>query len=191
MTTNKCVFLDRDGVLNEERGDYTYKPADFVVIPGVVEALQALKARGYLLVVVTNQGGIAQGLYTRADVLACHDKLQQACGGIIDYLYYAPAHPSVSASLARKPDSLMLERALARFRIDPGQSWLVGDRLRDIAAARKAGVPAILVGQDETAPDGVLQVADLAAATRFILAPGKGHKKTGSAAAGSRERGLP
>jgi D-glycero-D-manno-heptose 1,7-bisphosphate phosphatase len=169
MTKNKCVFLDRDGVLNEERGDYTYKTEDFVVVPGVVEALQLLKSRGYLLVVVTNQAGIAKGLYTRADVLACHDKMQQACGHLIDGLYYAPAHPSVSASLARKPDSLMLERALARFQIDPAQSWLVGDRLRDIAAARKVGVPAILVGDQETAPAGVPQLADLAAAARFIV----------------------
>jgi D-glycero-D-manno-heptose 1,7-bisphosphate phosphatase len=169
MTTNKCVFLDRDGVLNEERGDYTFLPEDFVVLPGVVEALQALKARGYLLVVVTNQAGIARGRYTRSEVLACHEKLQQACGQLIDALYYAPAHPSVSASLARKPDSLMLERALARFHIDPRQSWLVGDRLRDIAAAHKVGVPAILVGTAETAPAGVPQVADLAAAARFIL----------------------
>jgi D-glycero-D-manno-heptose 1,7-bisphosphate phosphatase len=176
MTKNKCVFLDRDGVLNEERGDYTYKPEDFVVIPGVVEALQLLKSQGYLLVVVTNQAGIARGRYTRADVLACHDKLQQACGQLIDYLYYAPAHPTVSASLARKPDSLMLERALARFDIDPARSWLVGDRLRDIAAAQKVGVPAILVGEQDTAPAGVTQVADLAAAARFILGQDSGER---------------
>jgi D-glycero-D-manno-heptose 1,7-bisphosphate phosphatase len=169
MAKNKCIFLDRDGVLNEERGDYTYKPEDFVVGAGVVEALALLKSRGYLLVVVTNQAGIAKGLYTKADVLACHDKLQQACGQLIDYLYYAPAHPTVSASLSRKPDSLMLERALARFDIDPARSWLVGDRLRDIAAAQKVGVPAILVGDQERAPGGVPQVADLAAAARFIL----------------------
>ena len=170
MAKNKCVFLDRDGVLNEERGDYTYLLDDFVVAAGVAEALALLKAQGYLLVVVTNQGGIAKGLYTKADMLACHDKLQAACGHLIDYLYYAPAHPSVSASLARKPDSLMLERALARFQIDPGQSWLVGDRLRDVAAAQKVGVAAILVGAEETAPPGVPQVADLRAAAQWILA---------------------
>lgn len=169
MAKNKCVFLDRDGVLNEERGDYTYKPEDFVVVAGVVEALQLLKSRGYLLVVVTNQAGIAKGRYTKADVLACHDKLQEACGHLIDYLYYAPAHPTVSASLARKPDSLMLERALARFDIDVARSWLVGDRLRDIAAAQKVGVPAILVGDQDSAPAGVPQAADLAAAARFIV----------------------
>jgi D-glycero-D-manno-heptose 1,7-bisphosphate phosphatase len=169
MTKQKCVFLDRDGVLNEERGDYTYKVDEFVVLPGVPEALGLLKARGYLLVVVTNQGGIAKGLYAKADMLACHHKLQQACGQLIDYLYYAPAHPSVSASLARKPDSLMLERAMARFGIDPRHSWLVGDRLRDVAAARKVGVAAILVGGEDPAPPGVPQAADLWEAARLIL----------------------
>lgn len=169
MAKNKCVFLDRDGVLNEERGDYTYRLNEFVVVPGVVEALTLLKAQGYLLVVVTNQGGIAKGLYNKADMLACHDKLQQACGHLIDYLYYAPAHPSASASLARKPDSLMLERAMARFDIDPAKSWLVGDRLRDIAAAQKVGVAAILVGPEETAPPGVPQVANLWEAAQLIV----------------------
>ncbi|MGV3642355.1 MAG: D-glycero-alpha-D-manno-heptose-1,7-bisphosphate 7-phosphatase [Adhaeribacter sp.] len=169
MKTNKCVFLDRDGVLNEERGDYTYRTADFIVIPGVVQALQELKSQGYLLVVITNQAGIAKGRYTREDVKACHQKLQEACGHLLDALYYAPAHPSVSESLSRKPGSLMLEKAMARFHIDPASSWMVGDRLRDIAAAQQVGVAGILVGDQDSAPAGVAQVPDLAAAARYIL----------------------
>src|SRR5687767_9623731 len=109
----KAIFLDRDGVLNAERGDYTYRLEEFEVLPGVPEALKLLKEHGYLLIVVTNQGGIAKGLYTKEEVFACHEKLQQACGHIIDALYYAPSHPSVSESLSRKPDSLMLEKAIA------------------------------------------------------------------------------
>ena len=95
--------------------------------------------------VVTNQGGIAKGLFTKTDMLACHQKLQAACNNLIDAFYYAPAHPSVSASLARKPDSLMLEKAIARFNIDVAQSWLVGDQHRDIMAAQKVGVQPILI----------------------------------------------
>jgi D-glycero-D-manno-heptose 1,7-bisphosphate phosphatase len=174
MLKNKCVFLDRDGVLNIERGAYTFKPEDFVLINGVVEALVLLKNSGYLLVVVTNQGGIAQGLYTKADMEACHQKLQAACGNIIDAFYYAPSHPAVSASLSRKPGSLMLERAMARFQINPAHSWLVGDRLRDIEAAHKLGIKGIFVGDSEPAPAGVRQAPDLLAATKIIL-----HKKTG------------
>src|SRR5688572_17454743 len=127
-----CVFLDRDGVLNAERGDYTYRTEDFEIINGVPEALNLLKENGYLLIVITNQAGIAKGLYTKEQVFACHDKLQHACGNIIDALYFAPLHPTVSESLSRKPDSLMLEKAIAKFNIDPEKSWLVGDKKRDL-----------------------------------------------------------
>ena len=176
MQQNKCVFLDRDGVLNEERGDYTYRVDDFNVIAGVPEALQILKAAGYLLVVVTNQGGIAKGLFTKKDMLACHQKLQATCNSVIDAFYYAPAHPSVSASLARKPDSLMLEKAIARFNINIAQSWLVGDQHRDITAARKVGVQPILIPNKlETEANTVLTAPDLLSAARLIT----GQKKTG------------
>ncbi|WP_371863497.1 D-glycero-alpha-D-manno-heptose-1,7-bisphosphate 7-phosphatase [Adhaeribacter aerolatus] len=174
---NKCVFLDRDGVLNEERGDYTYRTENFKIIPGVPEALQLLKQAGYLLIVVTNQGGIAKGLYAKTNMLACHQKLQEACNEVIDAIYYAPAHPSVSASLARKPDSLMLEKAIARFKIDSTQSWLVGDQHRDILAAQKVGVKTIWIKNElvESTPD-ICFAPNLLAAARLISE----NKKTGS-----------
>lgn len=166
----KCVFLDRDGVLNEERGNYTFQPADFKIISGVPEALVLLKANGFRLVVVTNQGGIGKGIYTKKDMQACHDKLEAACPGCLDAIYYAPAHPAVSASLARKPDSLMLEKAIARFDIDVTQSWLVGDQLRDLAAAHKVGVKGIWINSGkEPVPEGGLRVPDLWTATQVII----------------------
>lgn len=165
----KAIFLDRDGVLNQERGDYTWKVSDFEVCPGVPEALALLKQNGYYLIVVTNQAGIAKGLYTKADVLACHQKLQEACGNAIDQLYMAPSHPSKSESLARKPDSLMLEKGIAKFTLDPAQCWLIGDRMRDIQAAAKVGVKAILVGEEHPAGTYHLQQTDLLAAAKFIV----------------------
>ena len=165
----KCIFLDRDGVLNRERGDYTYTLEDFEVLPGVPEALALLKQNGFLLIVVTNQGGVAKGLYKKADVMACHQKLQKACGGLIDAIYYAPSHPDYSESLSRKPDSLMLERAIARYDIDPAQSWMVGDSHRDLEAAEKVGVRTIMVG-DKYAPGSyTYQVQDLWEAAQLIL----------------------
>jgi D-glycero-D-manno-heptose 1,7-bisphosphate phosphatase len=175
MPINKAVFLDRDGVLNDEIGDYVWELDKFVVAAGVPEALARLKAAGYHLIVVTNQAGIAKGLYTSADVHACHDKLQRACQGRIDAFYFAPSHPSVSESLLRKPDSLMLEKAIARFHLDPAQCWMVGDRQRDIAAGIKAGVRGILVGETETTPYQP-RVADLPAAVDLILAAPAGAK---------------
>lgn len=166
---NKAVFLDRDGVLNEEIGHYVWKLEEFVVLPDVAESLARLKQAGYYLIVVTNQAGIAKGLYSAAEVQACHQKLQQATGNLLDALYFAPAHPSVSESLARKPGSLMLEKALARFQLDPARCWMVGDRLRDMQAAERVGVRGILVGASEPAAYQP-RVADLRAATDLMLA---------------------
>lgn len=166
---NRAVFLDRDGVLNDEIGDYVWELDQFVVSPGVPESLARLKAAGYYLVVVTNQAGIAKKLYTSADVHACHAKLQAACGGIIDALYFAPSHPSVSESIMRKPDSGMFEKAIARFHLDPAQCWIIGDRLRDLEAGAKVGIPGIFVGRTETA-DYQPYHPDLPAAVDFILA---------------------
>ncbi|PTX21055.1 D-alpha,beta-D-heptose 1,7-bisphosphate phosphatase [Pontibacter mucosus] len=169
MQQQKCVFLDRDGVLNRERGDYTYALDDFEVLPGVPEALRLLKKNGYLLIVVTNQGGVAKGLYKKEDVLACHQKLQGACDSLIDAHYMAPGHPNYSASLSRKPDSLMLEKAIAKYNIDVEKSWMVGDSLRDLEAAEKVGVKGILVGNKYKPGAHVWQLADLWEAAQFIL----------------------
>ena len=167
---NSAIFLDRDGVLNQEMGDYVWTPERFRIPPGVPASLARLKAAGYYLVVVTNQAGIAKGLYTRADVRACHEILQQACGHQLDALYFAENHPSVSESILRKPDSGMLEKAIARFRLDPARSWLVGDRARDLEAGARLGVRGILVGHTEEVGVGnAPRVADLAEATDLIL----------------------
>lgn len=166
---HKAIFLDRDGVLNDEIGDYVWEPAQFIVSPGVPGALARLKAAGYYLIVVTNQAGIAKGLYTAADVQACHAKLQAACGGRLDALYFSANHPSVSESIFRKPDAGMLEKATARFALDPARCWMVGDRLRDMAAGARLGARGILVGHTEAA-DYAPRAADLPAAAEIILA---------------------
>ena len=164
----KAIFLDRDGVLNDETGDYVWQPAHFTVSPGVPASLARLKAAGYYLIVVTNQAGIAKGLYTAADVAACHAKLQAACADAIDAFYFADAHPSVSESILRKPDSGMLEKAVARFHLAPAQCWMVGDRLRDMEAAARLGIAGILVGHTE-AVDFPVRAADLVGAADLIL----------------------
>ena len=167
-TTNKAVFLDRDGVLNDEIGDYVWKLDEFIVSPGVPESLARLKAAGYYLIVVTNQAGIAKKLYTAAEVYACHAKLQVACNDALDALYFSDAHSSVSDSIMRKPDSGMFEKAVARFNLDPAQCWIVGDRYRDMEAGAKIGVRGIMVGATEVV-DFAPHVADLRAATDIIL----------------------
>lgn len=146
---NKCVFLDRDGVLNCEIGDYAFRPDHFVVSEGVGEALKALKANGYLLIVITNQAGISKGLYRDEDVMICHGILQEACGSLIDDIYYCPYHPSFSESLCRKPGTLMFEKAIAKYHIDPHASWMIGDSKRDMIPAKKLGIRTIQIGGKE------------------------------------------
>jgi len=168
---NKCVFLDRDGVLNVDRTDYVYRVEDFIIPDGVVEGLRLLKDAGYLLIVVTNQAGIAKGLYSREDVLRCHQYLQDRCGHLIDALYYCPHHPEyTSRSLMRKPDSLMLEKAIAKYNIDVHRSWMIGDALRDVQAGRRVGVRTVhITHQLPEPPLADQQANDLLEASRFVV----------------------
>ena len=144
----KCVFLDRDGVLNKDNPNYTYRVSDFEILPGVLEAVEQLKAAGYLLIVVTNQSGIAKKIYTQQQMEACHAYFQKMCNNQIDHFYFCPHHPTVTASIARKPGTLMFEKAIAKFDIDVTQSWMIGDRGRDIMPARQLGIRTIQLGNE-------------------------------------------
>ena len=146
---NRCIFLDRDGIINRERTEYTFKVEDFHILPGVKKALVKIKESGYLAIVITNQSGISQGIYSTSDMKKCHDFMQNQLDSMIDDIYYSPYHPSVSESLTRKPDSLMFEKAIAKYSIDPYQSWMLGDRERDLIPARKLGMKTILVDNIE------------------------------------------
>lgn len=173
---NKCIFLDRDGVINRDKVDYVYTLEEHFILDGVVEALQKLKKAGYLLVIITNQSGIAKGIYERKHVFDCFDELQRACGNLIDGIYYSPYHPNYdSECLTRKPGSLMFEKAIAKFNIDKSISWMVGDKERDMAPARKLGLHTALVSDD---PKEIVKVtADIKAGSllevcNIILAEG-------------------
>lgn len=155
-------------MLNDEVGDYVWEVDKFIVSLGVPASLARLKAAGYYLVVVTNQAGIAKKLYTAAHVAACHAKLQAACDNAIDAFYFSDSHPSVSESILRKPDSGMLEKAIARFNLDVSQCWIVGDRLRDMEAGAKVGVRGIFIGHTE-AVEFAPRALDLTGATDIIL----------------------
>ena len=144
----RAVFLDRDGILNKEIGDYITRLEDFEVNEGVTEALSYWQNQGFHLIVVTNQGGIAKGLYSHHELDRMHEYLRSVLnqGGVhLDEIYYSPHHPDFGNSLSRKPESLLIEKGLAKFRLDPGASYMIGDRPRDIEAAEKAGVKGILV----------------------------------------------
>ena len=142
----KAIFLDRDGIINRETGDYIHRIANFLLNDEVIEALQLFQSTGYLLIVITNQSGIAKGLYTHQDVVTIHQHLTALLAEKnihLTAIYYCPHHPSISKCLCRKPDSLLVEKAIARFFIDPSLSYFIGDADRDVEAGMKAGMKAI------------------------------------------------
>lgn len=154
---NKALFLDRDGVLNRERGDYTYTIEDFEVLPDVVEALSLARQKGYMLIVISNQGGVAKGIFTAERVEQLHDMLTERLakeGVELDEIYYCKHHSDLGKCICRKPDSLMLEKAIARFDIDAKTSVMIGDSERDVLAAEKAGVKGFLIPSNS----GILQI---------------------------------
>jgi D-glycero-D-manno-heptose 1,7-bisphosphate phosphatase len=161
QSKNKAIFLDRDGVLIRERGDYTWLLEDMIVNDDVDKALRLFIEAGYLLIVISNQSGIDKGLYTKkdADYLHLHlDRFFRNKNILIEEYYYCPHHPSVSNCLCRKPESLLLEKAIARFNIDPSVSWFIGDADRDIEAGKKAGVKTLKIEVNGSLIDAALSI---------------------------------
>ncbi|MCF2520701.1 HAD-IIIA family hydrolase [Dyadobacter sp. CY351] len=170
LPKTKCIFLDRDGVLNEDCPDYLYELEKLIIPEGVPEALKAFKKAGFLLIVVTNQAGIAKGLYTAANVHAIHEAMQKVSDNALDDLYFSPYHPSVSGvSLSRKPGSLMLEKAIAKYNIDVTKSWMIGDRDRDMEAGKNVGARTIQIVPETEASTGDFAAVSLFEAAKIIL----------------------
>ena len=145
------MLLDRDGVINRERGKHTWRLEDFEVLPDVAEAVRAAHGAGLLVIVVTNQSGIALGLYGHADVERLHAYLHRQLalqGAQLDAVYYCPHHPEQGLCLCRKPGGLLFERAVSRYGIDTSRSLMVGDRQRDVDAANTVGIRGVLVEPD-------------------------------------------
>lgn len=145
MKNGKCILLDRDGVLNIEKGDYVISEKDFEIPNDVPIGLKRLKDAGFKLVVVTNQGGISKGLYDSETVLKFHSILQKISENSLDFILYAPWHKEQSKSLSAKPGTLMMERGLALAKANPSQSWLIGDAERDLVAGKGVSVKTILI----------------------------------------------
>jgi D-glycero-D-manno-heptose 1,7-bisphosphate phosphatase len=167
-----AVFLDRDGTLMDDTG-YVGDPAHVRVFDGVREGLAALKARGFLTVIVTNQSGIPRGKFTFADFEAVHARFLELIGpGLIDATYMCADHPD-SATDRRKPGCGMLLEAARDLGIDFAASWMIGDRAADLEAGKRAGVRPILVLTGEAADDEGANAAfvakDFASAADFIL----------------------
>lgn len=148
----KTVFFDRDGVLNVDKS-YLYKIEELEWIDGAREAIAYLTKLGYLILVITNQSGIARGYYTIEDMNKLHEYMAKEVlklGGKIDEFYYCPHLPEgIIPEYAiecdcRKPKPGLLLQAMADYPIDKEQSFLIGDKSRDVKAAEAAGIKGYL-----------------------------------------------
>ncbi|MEM7227308.1 MAG: HAD family hydrolase [Planctomycetota bacterium] len=159
-----AIFLDRDNTLIPNDGDLG-DPQRVALNDGVAVGLKALRDAGYRLVVVTNQGGVARGKYTEADVDAVHQRIarlvDEAAGrdNIIDRFYYCPYHPEAKVEEYRrdhpwrKPNPGMLFQAAQDMALDLGTCWMVGDQVRDVEAGKTAGCKTVLLNDDDDAVD--------------------------------------
>lgn len=153
MKFNKAIFIDRDGVINSDVGHYyIFRPEDFVLNEGIIDSLKKFQKAAYLLIVISNQGGVGKGQYTTKDVDAVHDKMKAllADAGIqLTEIYYCPHHNDVQKCLCRKPLNLNIEKAISRFGIDRSQSWMIGDSHRDIVAGEASGLKTLKLESNE------------------------------------------
>jgi D-glycero-D-manno-heptose 1,7-bisphosphate phosphatase len=178
----RLVLLDRDGVLNEDRTDYVKHPGELVMIPRAAEACARLNAAGMRIAVVSNQGGIGKGIFTTEMLERIHEKLRQELkshGAHLD-LILTCNEPPWSDHERRKPRPGMLREALTHYRVGPQEAVMIGDQLRDLQAAKAAGVRRVLVRTGKGAelqakglPDDILPVSvydDLHSAVDALLA---------------------
>ncbi|MDH5233348.1 MAG: HAD family hydrolase [Gemmatimonadota bacterium] len=151
-----ALLLDRDGTIVRD-AHYLRDPSQLELLPGVVEGLRRFQAAGWALVVVTNQSGIARGMFTEAQYGAVRDALDRMlaeAGVTLDGTFHCPHHPDVTGPCdCRKPATLLYERARDALGLDLAASVLAGDRWRDIAAAPALGARGILVPSADTGDD--------------------------------------
>jgi D-glycero-D-manno-heptose 1,7-bisphosphate phosphatase len=181
----RAVFLDRDGTLVDELG-FLARAEDLRLLPGAAEGVAAFNRAGWKTIVVTNQSGIARGLFDERALAAVHARLGAElarAGARLDAILHCPHHPDFPAPggtcSCRKPAPGLFFEAAQRFGLELGTSWTVGDSLRDLEAGRRAGLAGGLLvltgkGRDELAaliPGANVETAlDLPAAARAILA---------------------
>jgi len=181
--SKRAVFLDRDGTIVDDPG-FLHEPDKVKLLPGAAEAIRRLNDAGYRVIVVSNQSGIARGLYSVRDYEMVQERLGAlltAHGARIDAAYFCPHHPQFpgpggASCECRKPGLKLFHEAQAAFDIDFSRSWWIGDRLSDVQPALLVGGSAILVAtgegnlhQGQARALGVMVVADLGEAVQHIL----------------------
>lgn len=154
---NKAIFLDRDGTINVEK-HYLYKIEDFEFLPRVIDALKILQSAGFLLIIITNQSGIARGYYTEEDFMKLNDRMifkLREQGVSISDVYFCPHLPDAKIEeyrkecSCRKPKLGMYEKAILDHDIDLSLSYAIGDKIRDCSICQTTQCRGFLIGENE------------------------------------------
>jgi D-sedoheptulose 7-phosphate isomerase len=163
----KAIFLDRDGTIHEDKG-YIYKIEDLKLMPNVIPALKLLQKKGFLLIIVSNQAGVARGYFKKEDVEKFNRHLYNTLaqkGVYIDDFYYC----TELESPRRKPNSGMILEAIEDWNINPKDSYLIGDKITDIKAGKRAKCETILISKQETDINCDYKASDLLKAVKWII----------------------
>lgn len=190
LNVRRAVFLDRDGTIIAER-EHLADPAHVELLPGAAPGLRRLKHAGYELVLITNQSGLARGLFGPLEFRAVQGRLAEllaAEGVSFDGVYHCPHHPDITGRCeCRKPALGLFHRAAEELGLDPARSVFVGDRVRDTVPAHAFGGTGILVRtgyggtEARVAPPGIAVVDDIAAAAAHVLQRNEGPERPGAA----------
>jgi len=183
MTKRPAIFLDRDGTIIEDRG-YVSRPEEVTLLPGAADAISRFRRAGFRVVVVSNQSGVARGLFTEKDLAAVHQRLEETLakeGAALDAAYYCPFLDGPDAVIEayrresdlRKPKPGMLLQAARDLHLDLSRSWMIGDAESDVEAGRRAGCRTIWIDSktapgDKNGPDGPQRVSNLREAADIV-----------------------
>ena len=160
MNKLKTVFVDRDGVINQERSDYVKSISELEIYPNVAKNIKLLKDAGFLVIVITNQSAVNRGIITHEIVSQIHDSIQdhlKKYGTFLDGFYYCPHTPNENCN-CRKPKSGLLEKAILELNIDLNSSWMIGDSDSDIEAADSIGCKAIKISDNFSLDNAVQKI---------------------------------
>ena len=148
----KAIFLDRDGVINQERKDYVKKLDEFIILDKTSDAINIIKNHGFLVIIITNQSPINRKLLSVETLNKIHEKLQsylERYDTSFDGVYFCPHTPSENCE-CRKPKPGLIIQAVTDFKIDLSQSYMIGNSETDLQAARNAGCNGILLKKNQT-----------------------------------------
>lgn len=149
---NSAVFLDRDGVINTKRDNYVKNISEFIMLKDVPQAIKLLNEKNFLVIIITNQSAINRGLLTHDGLAEIHNFMKNELkkhNSFVNAIYYCPHRPDENCK-CRKPETELVERAIAEHSISVQTSWFIGDSKSDILTAEKMCIPAIRIKENSS-----------------------------------------